>query len=208
MHKHLMEDPIYLARAIGVYFLALLTVRLMGKRSIGELGAFDFVLMTGIGHIMSAVALERKIPFHDGILVLVTIASLEVILAVFAFKSRKFAKLIEGKPRYLIRDGKILKENMRKEKFNIYDLRQELRKLGIENEKEVEKAVIEASGSFSVILKEEEEPIKRKDLGIYADKDRPQYIDKKFYEIKSEIDRLNTTLNNLIIEVRKISNEE
>ncbi|MBS4537983.1 DUF421 domain-containing protein [Clostridium sp. D2Q-11] len=208
MHNHLTQDPIYLARAVGVYFLALITVRLMGKRSIGELGAFDFVLMTGIGHIMSAVALERKIPFHDGILVLVTIALLEIVLAIFSYKSRKFGKLIEGKPRYLIRDGKILKENMRKEKFNLYDLRQELRKLGVDNEKEVKKAIIEACGKFSVILKEEEEPIKRKDLGVFKEDDRPQYIDKKFYEIRSEIDRLNTTLNNLCIEVRKLRNGE
>ncbi|MGO1369609.1 MAG: DUF421 domain-containing protein [Senegalia sp. (in: firmicutes)] len=205
MHKHLVEDPIYLARAIGVYFLALITVRLMGKRSIGELGAFDFVLMTGIGHIMSAVALERKIPFHDGILVLITIAALEVILAIFAYKNRKFAKLIEGRPRYLIKDGKILKGNMKKEKFNIYNLRQELRIFGVNNEKDVEKAMIEASGKFSVILKKTEEPVKRKDIGIYKEDSRPQYIDKKIYEIKSEIDRLNITLNNLIIEIRKIN---
>lgn len=208
MHNHFVEDPIYLARAIGVYFLALMTVRIMGKRSIGELGAFDFVLMTGIGHIMSAVALERKIPFHDGILVLITIASLEIILAIVAYKSRRFGKLIEGKPRYLIRDGKILKENMKKEKFNLYDLRQELRKMGIDNEKEVEKAIIEACGKFSVILKEKEEPLKRKDLGVFSEDDRPQYLDKKFYEIKSEIDRLNTTLKNLTYEIRKLNNEE
>lgn len=208
MHNHLVEDPIYLARAIGVYFLALLTVRLMGKRSIGELGAFDFVLMTGVGHIMSAVALERDIPFHDGILVLVTLAALEVILSIFSYKSRKFGKLMEGKPRYLIRDGKILKENMRKEKFNLYDLRQELRKKGIDNETEVEKGIIEACGKISIILKEEEEALKRKDLGVFNENGRPQYIDKKFYEIRSEIDRLNITLNNLIIEVKKSTNKE
>jgi len=208
MHKHLVEDPIYLARAIGVYFLALLTVRLMGKRSIGELGAFDFVLMTGIGHIMSAVALERKIPFHDGILVLVTIAALEVVLAVVAYKSRKVAKVIEGRPRYLIKDGKILKDNMRKEKFNIYNLRQELRIFGVDDEIEVETATIDASGKFSVILKKTEGHVRRKDLGIYKEDGRPQYIDKKIYEIKSEIDRLNITLNNLIIEVRKMNKDE
>lgn len=208
MHNHLIEDPIYLIRAVGVYFLSLTAVRLMGKRSIGELGAFDFVLMTGIGHILSAVALDRKIPFHDGILVLAVIAILEIVLSMISYKSRKLGKLIEGKPRYLIREGKILKEDMRKENFNLYDLRQELRKSGVDDETDVEKAIIEACGKFSVIMKDEEEPIKRKDLGIYKDGDRPQYIDKKFSEVKTEIDRLNTNLNNLIIEIRKLRNEE
>lgn len=204
MHNHLVEDPIYLARAVAVYFIALTVVRLMGKRSIGELGAFDFVLMTGIGHIMSAVALEKNVPFHDGILVLVTIAALEVILSVISLKYRWFARLVEGKPTYLIREGKLLKDNLKKEKFNLYDLRQELRKQGVDDETDVEKAIIEACGKFSVILKDSEEPLKRKDLGIYKDGDKPQYLDKRFSEVRSEIDRLNTTLNNLIIEIRKL----
>lgn len=208
MHNHLVEDPKYLLRAVVVYFLVLVTVRLMGKRSIGELGPFDFVLMASIGDIMATMALDRSAPFHDGALVLITLAILEIILAIIAYKSRRFGKIIEGKPRYLIRDGKILKENLRKEKFSLYDLRQELRKKGIENEKEVKKAIIETSGSFSVILNEEDEPVKRKDLGVYNKDNRPQYIDKKFFEVKSEIDRLNIILNNLIKEVRKLTNEK
>jgi uncharacterized membrane protein YcaP (DUF421 family) len=208
MHNHLVEDPIYLARAIAVYFISLTVVRIMGKRSIGELGAFDFVLMTGIGHILSAVALDREVPFHDGILVLVTLAVLEIILSVISLKYRRIGKIIEGKPTYLIRDGKILKANMKKEKFNLYDLRQELRKQGIDDETDVEKAIIEACGKFSVILKDAEEPLRRKDLGIYKDGDRPQYLDKKFAEMRNEIDRLNTSLNNLLVEVRSLKNKE
>ncbi|RKD32537.1 DUF421 domain-containing protein [Thermohalobacter berrensis] len=208
MHNHLIEDPIYALRAIGGYFIALLVVRLMGKRSIGELGAFDFVLMTGIGHIMSSVALEKKVPFHDGVLILFVLAALELILSYISIKNRKIGKVIQGKPTYLIKDGKVLKKNLEKEKFNLYDLRQELRKQGIDDHNDIEKAVIEACGKFSVILKDSEEPIKRKDLGIYKDGDQPQYLDKKFSDLKSEIDRLNITLNNLIKEVRDLKKKE
>ncbi|WP_051531340.1 DUF421 domain-containing protein [Clostridiisalibacter paucivorans] len=208
MHNHLVEDPIYLMRAVGVYFIALIAVRMMGKRSIGELSSFDFVLMTGVGHIMSAVALEKDIPFHDGILVLAVLSALENILAIISYKSRKISKIISGKPRFLIEDGKMLKQAMKKEKFNFYDLRQELRKSGVDNEKEVEKAIIEACGKFSVILKEQESPLKRKDLGILKEGDRPQYLDKKFAEMRAEIERLNTSVRNLGMEIRNMKNKE
>ncbi|MGF7060750.1 DUF421 domain-containing protein [Brassicibacter mesophilus] len=208
MHNHLIQDPIYLIRAIGGYFVALIIVRIMGKRSIGELGAFDFVLMTGIGHIMSSVALERKVPFHDGVLVLITLAVLEIFLSYLTYKSRKLGKLIEGKPTYLIDEGNVLEKNLKKEKINMYDMRQELRKYGIDNENDVKKALIEACGKFTAVLKDAEEPLRRKDLGIYSEGDSPQYLDKRFAEVRKEIDRLNVSLNNLIIEVRKISNKE
>lgn len=208
MYINFFKYLIYMLRTIGGYFLALVIVRFMGKRSIGELSAFDIVLMTGVGHIMSSVALNKKVPFIEGMLILFTIALLELALSFIAIKNRKIANIINGKPTFLIKDGKLLKENMKKEKFNIYDLRQELRKKGIDNENDVEKAIIEACGKFSVIKKYAEEPLRRKDLGIFKDGDSPQYLDQKFAELKSELNRLNTSLDNIIIEINKLKNKE
>ncbi|WP_069650943.1 DUF421 domain-containing protein [Caloranaerobacter ferrireducens] len=199
---------IYMLRTTLGYFLALIMVRFMGKRSIGELSAFDIVLMTGVGHIMSSVALDKELPLMEGILILSTIAVLEIALAFIAIKNRKIANIVNGKPTYLIKDGKLLKENMKKEKFNIYDLRQELRKKGIADENDVEKAIIEACGKFSVIKKYAEEPLRRKDLGIFKDGDSPQYLEQKFSELKSELNRLNMSLDNIIIEINKLKNKE
>ncbi|WP_427338421.1 DUF421 domain-containing protein [Caloranaerobacter sp. DY30410] len=208
MHNSISGYFIYILRTILGYFLALIMVRFMGKRSIGELSAFDIVLITGVGHIMSSVALDKELPLMEGVLILFTIAVLEIVLSFISIKNRKISNIINGKPTYLIKDGKLLKENMKKEKFNIYDLRQELRKKGIADESDVEKAIIEACGKFSVIKKYAEEPLRRKDLGIFKDGDSPQYLEQKFAELKSELNRLNMSLDNIIIEINKLKNKE
>ncbi|AFS77932.1 hypothetical protein DUF421 [Gottschalkia acidurici 9a] len=202
MHNHLSIDPIYMLRAFGGYFVTLLIVRIMGKRSIGELGPFDFVLMASIGDVMAFMMVERKVPFHDGVLVIATLASLELILSKITIKSQKMAKIIEGEPTVLIEGGKLIRENLEKEKISYEDVRKELRGYGLEDESVVEKMTIESCGQFSVILKEEEGPVTKKDLGIHGEGKTSQYIDERFSQVEKEINRLNTTINNLIIELR------
>ncbi|KNF07493.1 protein of unknown function DUF421 [Gottschalkia purinilytica] len=208
MHNHLVQDPIYIIRAFGAYFIAMIIVRIMGKRSIGELGPFDFVLMASIGDILAFIVLEKKVPFHDGVLVLITLGILEVGLSKLTLKSRKMAKIIEGGPTYLIRDGKVIEENLNKENISKDDITKELRKHGISNICEVKEGIIESCGKFTVILKEEEEPIKRKDIEIFGEGESSKYLDRRFSQMGKEIDRLNESINNLIIEIRNIKNKE
>ncbi|MEA1960206.1 MAG: DUF421 domain-containing protein [Bacillota bacterium] len=156
-------------RAVGMYFLALIMIRLLGKRALGELGPFDFVVMTGVGHTVVSVALDRSLPFYEGIVILVTLAILEYLMGYLALKSARLSDLITGVPIVLIDNGKIIRENLAKEKFNVDDLLQELRKQGIRDIHEVDKGILESCGGFSVILKEEEEPVTRRDLGIYSE---------------------------------------
>lgn len=184
MHSHLIQDPVYILRAFGGYFLTLVIVRIMGKRSIGELGPFDFVLMTSIGDIMAFTVLERETPFHQGAIIMATLAIIEIILSKVTLRNKKIAVIIEGRPTKLIEDGKLVEENMKKEKISYYDIRKELRDHGITNESQVKVGTIESCGKITVILKEEEDVVSNKDF-------------------QKEIDKLNKTINNLIIEIRK-----
>lgn len=156
----------FIVRAIVMYFMALVVIRIMGKRALGELGLFDFVVMTGVGHILTSVALDQSLPFYEGVGVLLVLVAMEYLTGFASLKSQKLAYLISGRPVVMIEDGKIIKENLRKEKFNVDDLLQELRKQGIRDVKEVEKGILEPSGGFSVILKEEAEPVTRGELGL------------------------------------------
>ncbi len=149
-----------------MYFLALIMIRLLGKRALGELGPFDFVVMTGVGDTVISVALDRSMPFYEGIIVLATLAILEYTIGYLSIKNGKLSNLLTGVPVVLIENGKVIRENLMKEKFNLDDLMQELRKKGIRDINEVERAILESCGGFSVVVKEEEEPVKRKDLGI------------------------------------------
>ena len=83
-----------------------------------------------------------------------------------SLKSHTLSDLITGKPVLLIDEGRIIKKNLAREKFNVDDLLQELRKQGIRDIDEVDKGILESCGKFSVILREEDEPVSRRDLGL------------------------------------------
>jgi uncharacterized membrane protein YcaP (DUF421 family) len=153
-------------RVAGMYFLALIMIRFLGKRALGELGPFDFVVMTGVGDTVISVALDRSMPYYEGIIVLATLALLEYMMGYIGLKSGRLSNLITGVPVVLIDNGKIIRKNLAREKFNVDDLLQELRKKGVRNILDVDKGILESCGGFSVILKEEEESVSRRDLGI------------------------------------------
>lgn len=156
----------FVIRAVAMYLAALVVIRVMGKRALGELGLFDFVVMTGVGHILTSVALDQSLPFYEGIGVLAILAIMEYAVGFLSLKSERLAHLIAGKPVVMIDNGRIIRDNLAREKFNIDDLLQELRKQGIRDIHEVEKGILEPSGGFSVILKGESEPVTRGELGI------------------------------------------
>ncbi|MEQ8200236.1 MAG: YetF domain-containing protein [Syntrophomonadaceae bacterium] len=158
-------------RVAGMYFLALIMIRLLGKRALGELGPFDFVVMTGVGDTVISTALHRSIPYYEGIIVLATLAVLEYSMGYLGLKNGRLSNLITGVPVVLIDDGKIIRKNLAREKFNIDDLMQELRRQGVRNIKDVQKGILESCGGFSVILKPEKEAVSKEDLGITAPSD-------------------------------------
>lgn len=156
----------YILRAIAMYFLALVIVRFMGKRALGELGLFDMVVMTGFGQILASVALDRRIPLYEGVAVLLTLGALEYGLGYISLKDFRLARLISGRPVVMVDNGEVIRKNLAHENFNLDDLLQELRKHGVRDIRDVEKGILEPCGGFSVILKEEAEPASRKDLGV------------------------------------------
>lgn len=157
----------FVLRAAIMYIMALVMIRLLGKRALGELGPFDFVVMTGVGHTVVSVALDKSIPYYEGIIILGTLAGMEYLMGFLALKNQTLSNIIVGKPVVLIDNGRIIKENLSREKFNVDDLMQELRKQGVRDLDEVERGILESCGGFSVILKDEDEPVTRRDLGLH-----------------------------------------
>ncbi|MGE5582895.1 MAG: DUF421 domain-containing protein [Bacillota bacterium] len=154
-----LELSRWVVNPIAIYLGALTIVRLMGKRALGQLSLFDLVIMAGIGDVIVVVGLEQRVPFQRGLFILALIGGLELVLSLVSYRSPFFSKLFEGEPTLLIKEGVLLEKNLAKEHITLADLRQELRKLGVAKISQVHQAVFEACGKFSVILKEEEEPV-------------------------------------------------
>lgn len=154
-----------IVKFISIYLVALIVVRLMGKRALGQLSLFDLVIMAGIGDVIIVVGMEQQVSFFKGVLIITVLGGLELFLSMLSYRSKFMAGLLEGKPTLLIANGVLLEENLAKEHISHLDLRQELRQQGVAKISQVSKAVLEACGKISVIVKEDEpEPVANEQL--------------------------------------------
>lgn len=151
---------------VFTFFAAVIVVRIMGNRAVGQMSPFDFVIMVGIGDILANVAMDREQTIWHGVEALVALLVLQQALAYLALKNEKLRKWFEGTPVTLVENGRIIRENLVKTQFNYDDLRQELHKQGMDftNLRDIKLARIESCGDFSVVKQPMAEPLTRQDL--------------------------------------------
>lgn len=158
-----------LLHMIVLLFAALVVVRLMGNRTVGQFSPFDFILMVGIGDIIVTASMDKGQTLIAGIEGLIALLILQQLLSYLALKSTTLRKWFEGTPVTLIKDGQIIRENFTKTSFNYDDLRQELHRQGMDmtNLKDIKLARLESCGAFSLIRKTEKEPLTKEDFLNY-----------------------------------------
>lgn len=153
-------------RAIVLYVIVLLVMRLMGKREIGQLQPFELAISIMIADLASIPMTETGIPIGNGIIPILGLLVMHLIISIINMKSMKARAIICGKPRILIYRGKIQQEALIKERFTLNELQEKLRDKDVVNIGDVEYAILETSGQVTVI----EKPNKRKtipeDFGI------------------------------------------
>lgn len=149
-----MEWVSIIGRTMLLYIIILIIFRLMGKREIGELSVLDLVVFIMLGE-MAVVAIENtdKSLWHQ-LVPMIFLMCIQIILSVISLKFQRFRHLIEGEPAILINAGKIDEKKMRKQRYNIDDLMMQLREQGVGDVRDVEYAILEASGKLSVFQKQ------------------------------------------------------
>lgn len=140
-------------RAIILYLLLIFSVRLMGKRQIGELQPSELAVTILISNIATLPVEDTGTPLLTGIIPIITLASLDVIMSWLAIKSRAVRRVVSGMPVIIIRDGKLDQKQMREIRFTVDDLVESLRGQGIFDISEVQFAVVETTGNLSVYQK-------------------------------------------------------
>ena len=153
-------------RAILLYIIVLIVMRLMGKREIGQLQPFELAISIMIADLSSIPMSDTGIPLSNGIIPILGLLVMHLIISLINLKSIKAREIICGKPRILIYRGRIDEKALIKERFTINELQERLRNQNIVNIGDVEYAILETSGQVTVI----EKPNKRKcipeDFGI------------------------------------------
>ena len=160
---------IVLIRTLIIYLTLLITMRLMGKRQLGEMELSEFVVAALIADLAAHPLQDIGIPLLNGIVPVLTLFCCEVFIAAASMKSIKFRSLLFGRPSIVIQNGSILQQEMRLNRFTPEELMQELRKQGVYDISRVQYAVLETNGTLNVMSYPEDKPVTAKTLGIDAE---------------------------------------
>lgn len=158
------HTPVLLIRTLLTFIAVLLVVRWTGKRSISNLAPFDLAMVILIGEVAAIPVADLKVDLLHGILPVVLIGGLHVLTTTIALHSKWFERLTEGVPTLLIKNGKVLKKNLLKERVSMADLMTALRHKEVTEIKEVKEAWIEHAGGVSVIRRDDADAATPRDL--------------------------------------------
>ena len=157
-------------RAILLYIIVLIVMRLMGKREIGQMQPFELAISIMIADLASIPMTETGVPISNGIIPILGLLVMHLIISMLNIKSSKAREIICGKPAILVYRGKIDEKVLKKERFTINELEERLRDNNIFNIGDVEYAILETSGQVTVIPKPNKRPTIPEDFNI-----EPQY---------------------------------
>ncbi len=153
-------------RAIIIYVVIIIAVRLMGKRQVGELKPHELVITILISAIAVIPLEENSMPLANCLVPILLFVSLEIIMSVISMKSLWFRNLLQGRPIFIIRQGKLDQKKLKQLRLTMDDVVDALRQKDVFDISQVEDAVIETNGSISVLPKAEYQPLTASDINL------------------------------------------
>ncbi len=157
------------ARALILYIIVVISMRIMGKRQIGQIQPFELAIAIMISDLAAVPMQNTGIPLVNGIIPILTLLIAQMLMSLLSVKSIWARALICGKPTILIEKGKIKEEELRRELYTLNDLLEQLRINNFSNIADVEYAILETNGQLSVIPKSQKRPLNPQDMGIKTD---------------------------------------
>ena len=156
-------------RAIILYIIVLVVMRMMGKREIGQLQPFELAISIMIADLASIPMADTGIPITNGIIPILGLLVMHLVISILNIKSIRAREIICGKPSILIYRGKIDEKVLKKERFTINELQERLRGNNVVNLGDVEYAILETSGEVTVIQKPNKRNTTPEDFNIMPD---------------------------------------
>ena len=160
-------------RTVILYLVLILVIRLMGKRQIGQMEAPEFVVTMLVANLASIPMQDGGIPLFSGVVPILTVLGMELALSGLIMRSVFVRKLFCGKPVILIREGKILQDNLRRTRVTLDELMGHLRQKDVLQIQNVQYAILETDGNLSVFLFPEHQPPSAREANIAV---KQQYL--------------------------------
>lgn len=153
-------------RSVVTIVVLFLLAKVMGKKQISQLNLFDYIVGITIGSVAADISLDLNKSFLDGVICMLVFGLTGALVSYVTLKSIKLRRFFTGTPSIIMENGKIIEEGLKKVKFDINDLMEELRGAGYFNIDEVAYAVMETNGKISFLPKDEEKPVTKKDMDL------------------------------------------
>ncbi|MBQ7347309.1 MAG: DUF421 domain-containing protein [Clostridia bacterium] len=161
-----------LIRTLIVYLVLIATMRLMGKRQIGELEVTDLVTTLLISEIASLPITNQEIPVSYAVIPMITLLFLEVLSSVVLIRFPSLKKLVSASPTVIIRNGELNQRALRELRISMDELMSEIRQQGLTSLEQVDCAILEKNGKLTVLPKAKYATPTAEQLGIEV-KDEP-----------------------------------
>lgn len=163
----MLNDILFaILRSTASFVLLIIMARILGRKALSQMTFFDFAVVITFGSVAANIGIGQDNSFHTAVTVLITIGLLGVLSGFVHIKSFRFRKIINSEPLVIIQNGVILDVNMRRGRVTINELNSMLRDKNIFNITDVHYAVLENSGTLSVLPKAESKPLTPKDMQI------------------------------------------
>lgn len=198
-------------RVVILYLFVSASIRIMGKRNIGELQPTELVITLLLSEFAAIPIEDNSVPLLNSIIPVMILISLEIINSVISMKSTKFRNLSDGNALLIIKDGKLDQKQLKKLRFTVDDVLSALRQKDVFDINEVAFAVIETNGTLSVLLKPQFQNATKKDINVKTKKDGftcPVIIDGVVIKKNLDYCDINSETIEKILEKKNVHKKE
>lgn len=201
-------------RSLGAMAMLFLMTRILGKKQISQLTFFEYVLGIILGELAGFISTDVEANFLHGTIAMLVWFTVPFVFELLTLHSKGLRRLFEGKGRVVIKDGKIMEDNLKKERLTADEMLEQLRTKSVFNVADVEFAVMETNGELSVLLKKDKQPVTASQLGLRTVNEvEPQTVimDGKIQDeplatlqlsrewLMTELEKIGVTLDNVFL---------
>ncbi|MEK8129354.1 DUF421 domain-containing protein [Paenibacillus filicis] len=164
-------------RSFAAVVILFTITRILGKKQISQLTFFEYMTGIAIGELAGFISTDLEAHFMHGVIAIMIWFLIPFLFEFLTLKSKRLREWVEGKGTVMIKEGKIMEDNLKKERYTADELLEQLRNKSVFSVADVEFAILETSGDLSILLKRENQPLTPKHLGIkVAPESEPQAV--------------------------------
>ena len=198
-------------RVVILYLFVSASIRIMGKRNIGELQPTELVITLLLSEFASIPIEDNSVPLINSLIPVMILISLEIINSVISMKSTKFRNISDGNALLIIKDGKLDQKQLKKLRFTVDDVLSALRQKDVFDINEVAYAIIETNGTLSVLLKPQFQNATKQDVKVKTKSDGytcPVIIDGVVLKKNLDVLEINKEDIEKILEKKKVHKKQ